>query len=92
MGKADEGYVIFQAYKSSPFLEKSPLSKLLFFVFESIRIRNQECFSQIFDSFENTLKRDAEFEKLLKKVGNFYLGINYSAGFNIMSMVESLFK
>lgn len=92
MGKADEAYVVFQAYKSSPFLEKSLLSKLLFFVFESIRIRNQECFSQIFDSFDNTLKRDPEFDKLLKKVGNSYLGINYSSGFNIMSMVESLFK
>lgn len=92
MGKADEAYVVFQAYKSSPFLEKSLLSKLLFFVFESIRIRNQECFSQIFDSFDNTLKRDPEFDKLLKKVGISYLGINYSSGFNIMSMVESLFK
>jgi hypothetical protein len=92
LDRADEAFVVFQAYKTSPFLERSLLAKLLYFVFESIRIRNQECFSQIFDSFEHSIKRDPEFEKLLKKVGNSYLGINYSSGFNIMSMVESLFK
>lgn len=92
LGKADEGYVLYNSYKGTPFLAKSLLNKLLFIVFESIRIKSKECYNQIFESFQKSLQRDPEFDKLLKKIGSLYLGIEYCSGFNIMNMMESFLK
>ena len=90
--KIEEAFDIFNDYKSSAYLNQSLLSRLLHFVFESIRHKNQEAFNQIFESFERSLARDPEFEKILKKIGTAYLGIAFEGGFSIMSLVEGLFK
>jgi hypothetical protein len=50
------------------------------------------CFNEIFESFANSIKRDPEFEKLIQKIGQTYLGISYNSGFDLMGMMEGLLK
>lgn len=63
---------------------------MLFYVFEAIRARSAEVFTQIPKTFEATLNRDPEFKKLLAKIGSSYLGIVEEKPMNLMSMLSGL--
>lgn len=55
-------------------------------------MKNKEIFEIAKESFQNSLKRDPEFEKLISKIGYGYFGIPEREGFNLMSMMSSMFS
>lgn len=92
MGKNEDAVKILADFSEFFGPKNSPFEKLLLFCFEAIRLRSQSCFQELFKSFENSLKRDAEVEKLLRKVGNAQLGIADASSFSLFGMLEGMFK
>lgn len=91
MKKLGEAYDIYAYYKHSQFLEEDSLcSELLFHVFESLRLKDDEIFKAVMDTFNNTLARDPDIEKIVKKIGSIYFGISDGSGMDIMSMLGSM--
>ena len=89
--KLEEAYDIYVHYKNSDYLEEDSLcSELLFHIFESLRLKDEEVFKAVIDSFQNTLKRDGDIEKIVKKIGSIYFGITDGSGVDMLSMLGSM--
>ena len=91
MKKLEEAYDIYAYYKRSQFLEEDSLcSELMFHIFESLRLKDDEIFKAVVDTFKNTLARDSDIEKIVKKIGSMYFGISDGSGMDMMSMLGSM--
>lgn len=62
------------------------------FVFKAIQNKSKELFETALEVFQNSIKRDPEFEKLLSKIGFGYFGIQEKQNFNLMNMMGNLFS
>ena len=92
MGKNEDAYQFFTGSAGSLGLKDSPFERLVYFCLEALRLRSQSCFQELFQSFENSLKRDPEIEKLLRKVGSTQLGLPDASSFSLFGMLEGMFK
>jgi len=92
MKRLEEAYDIYSHYKNTSYLEEDTLcSELLFHIFESMRLKDGEIFKAVVSTFQNTIKRDPDIEKIVKKVGSMYFGINDGSGVDMLSMLSSMF-
>lgn len=92
MGKNEDAQQLFTKVAGSLGLKDSPLERLVYFCLEALRLRSKSCFQELFLSFENSLKRDPEIEKLLRKIGSTQLGLADASSFSLFSMLEGMFK
>ena len=92
MKRLEEAYDVYSYYKHSAYLEEDSLcSELLFYVFEALRLKDEEIFKAIVETFANTLRRDPDIEKIVKKIGSMYFGISDGSGMDMISMLGSMF-
>ncbi len=88
--KTAEAFYLFKDFENDPILKNSLLKELLTILFESLRLRSQIIFQEILESFANTIGRDQELEKILKKIGTSHLGMKFQGSFDIMNMMSNL--
>ena len=68
------------------------MERVLYYVFESLRIRSTKIFNNIIVTFPAALSRDPEIKKLYHKIGDMFLGIAQEKPLNLMNMLGSFFK
>lgn len=59
-------------------------------MFKSLKLKNAELFKELMDTFENTIKRDSDLDKALKRIGKGYLGIEFSGNNGIFEILDGL--
>ena len=92
MQRLSEAYDIYYHYKHLEYLEEDSLSsELLFHLFESLRLKDSDLFKTITDTFQNTLKRDPDIGKIVRKIGSIYFGISDGSGMDMLNILGSMF-
>ena len=92
LNKTAQSYSFVMDFAQDKAFEQSLLLNFLKYLFKAIQFKSKELFDITRETFENSLKRDPEFEKLLSKIGSGYFGIQEKQNFNLMSMMGSLFS
>jgi hypothetical protein len=55
-----------------------------------LRLKDSDIFKAVTETFQNTIRRDPDIEKIVKKIGFMCFGINDGNGIDMMSMLSSM--
>ena len=90
LNKSEEAFEIYRVSLQNNWYGNDLLKELVDLIFKSLKLKDEEIFKQLMESFKNTINRDKDIFKAIRKIGKGYLNINFNETGGIFDMLEGI--